>query len=133
MLDEIHKDANTRMDQAVKHTQMELNKIRTGRANPELFNSILVDYYGTPTPLNQVSTISIPEPRLITLQPYEKTLIPVIEKAIMESNLGLSPSVSGTNIHIKIPPLTEEIEKCVFPYAARRSGRSAEGVPRTAK
>ena len=83
MLDDIYNDANSRMDQAVKHTQMELNKIRTGRANPDLFNSIMVDYYGTLTPLNQVSNISVPEPRLITLQPYEKTLIPVIEKAIM--------------------------------------------------
>ena len=81
MLDDIYNDANSRMDQAVKHTQMELNKIRTGRANPDLFNSIMVDYYGTPTPLNQVSTISVPEPRLITLQPYEKTLIPVNRKS----------------------------------------------------
>ena len=71
MLDYIYNDANSRMDQAVKHTQIELNKIRTGRANPELFNAIMVDYYGTLTPLNQVSTVSVPEPRLITLQPYD--------------------------------------------------------------
>ena len=73
MLDDIYNDANSRMDQAIQHTQMEINKIRTGRANPELFNTIMIDYYGTSTPLNQVSTVSVPEPRLITLQPYEKT------------------------------------------------------------
>ena len=71
MLDNIHQDANSRMDAAVSHTQNELNKIRTGRANPEIFDSIVVDYYGTPTPLKQVSTVSVPEPKLITMQPYE--------------------------------------------------------------
>ena len=108
MLDDIHNDANSRMNQAVKHTQMELNKIRTGRANPELFNTIMVDYYGTRTPLNQVSTVSVPEPRLITLQPYEKTLIPIIEKAIMDANLGVNPGNNGTAVLIPIPPLSEE-------------------------
>ena len=98
MLNDIYNDANSRMDQAVKHTQMELNKIRTGRANPELFNSIVVDYYGTATPLNQVSTISVPEPRLITLQPYEKTLIPVIEKAIMDGGETVDGKVSMKDI-----------------------------------
>ena len=76
MLDNIHQDANTRMDAAVGHTQNELNKIRTGRANPEIFDSIVVDYYGTPTPLKQVSTVSVPEPKLITMQPYEKITNP---------------------------------------------------------
>ena len=108
MLDDIYNDANSRMDQAVKHTQNELNKIRTGRANPELFNAIMVDYYGTLTPLNQVSTVSVPEPRLITLQPYEKTLIPVIEKAIMDANLGYTPGNNGTSVLIPIPSLSEE-------------------------
>ena len=90
MLDNIHQDANTRMDSAVSHTQNELNKIRTGRANPEIFDSIVVDYYGTPTPLKQVSTVSVPEPKLITMQPYEKSLIPLIEKAIVDANLAVS-------------------------------------------
>ena len=75
MINDILKDINQRMQQAISHVQSELNKVRTGRANPEMFNSLLIDYYGTPTPINQVSTISVPEPRLITLTPYEKPLL----------------------------------------------------------
>ena len=116
MLDNIHQDANSRMDAAVNHTQTELNKIRTGRANPEIFDSIVVDYYGTPTPLNQVSTITIPEPRMISLQPFEKTLIPVIEKAIMDSNLGLTPNNNGNNVLVPIPSLTEERRQDLIKY-----------------
>ena len=111
MLDNIHKDANSRMDSAVSHTQNELNKIRTGRANPEIFDSIVVDYYGTPTPLNQVSTVSVPEPKLITMQPYEKSLIPLIEKAIIEANLGFTPGNNGNAVLIPIPALSEERRK----------------------
>ena len=108
MLDDIYKDTESRMRQAINHTQSELNKIRTGRANPDLFNNIMVDYYGTPTPLIQVSTISVPEPRLITMQPYEKTLIPSIEKAIIDANLGYTPSNNGNAILIPVPSLSEE-------------------------
>ena len=111
MLDNIHQDANSRMDSAVSHTQNELNKIRTGRANPEIFDSIVVDYYGTPTPLNQVSTVSVPEPKLITMQPYEKSLIPLIEKAIIEANLGFTPGNNGNAVLIPIPALSEERRK----------------------
>ena len=111
MLDNIHQDANARMDSAVGHTQNELNKIRTGRANPEIFDSIIVDYYGTPTPLNQVSTVSVPEPKLITMQPYEKSLIPVIEKAIIDANLGFTPGNNGNAVLIPIPALSEERRK----------------------
>lgn len=108
MIKEIIKDIEHRMDQAVTHTTGELIKVRTGRANPEMFNSISVDYYGTMTPLNQVSTVSVPEPRLITFTPYEKTLIPVIEKAIMDANMGFTPNNNGTAVLIPIPPLSEE-------------------------
>ncbi len=111
MLDNIHQDANSRMDSAVSHTQNELNKIRTGRANPEIFDSIVVDYYGTPTPLNQVSTVSVPEPKLITMQPYEKSLIPLIEKAIIDANLGFTPGNNGNAVLIPIPALSEERRK----------------------
>ena len=111
MLDNIHQIANERMDSAVSHTQNELNKIRTGRANPEIFDSIVVDYYGTPTPLNQVSTVSIPEPKLITMQPYEKSLIPIIEKAIIDANLGFTPGNNGNAVLIPIPALSEERRK----------------------
>ena len=111
MLDNIHQDANTRMDSAVSHTQNELNKIRTGRANPDIFDSIVVDYYGTPTPLNQVSTVSVPEPKLITMQPYERSLIPLIEKAIIDANLGYTPGNNGNAVLIPIPALSEERRK----------------------
>ncbi len=111
MLDNIHKDANARMDSALDYTQNELNKIRTGRANPEIFDSIVIDYYGTPTPLNQVSTVSVPEPKLITMQPYEKSLIPLIEKAIIDANLGFTPGNNGNAVLIPIPALSEERRK----------------------
>ena len=127
MLDDIHKDAEARMNQAINHTQTELNKIRTGRANPELFNAIMVDYYGTSTPLNQVSTVSVPEPRMITLQPYEKSLIPVIEKAILDANLGYTPGNNGTAVLIPIPSLSEErrVELTKFMHKIIEEGRIA--------
>ena len=108
MINEILDDVKHRMEQAVVHTNMELNKVRTGRANPEMFDSLVVDYYGSMTPLNQVSTISVPEPRLITLTPYEKTLIPIIEKAIMDANMGFTPGNNGTAVLVPVPPLSEE-------------------------
>ena len=106
MINEILNDVKHRMEQAVVHANMELNKVRTGRANPEMFDSLVVDYYGSMTPLNQVSTISVPEPRLITLTPYEKTLIPIIEKAIMDANMGFTPGNNGTAVLVPVPPLS---------------------------
>ena len=111
MLEKLNNDAIHRMDQAVEHVVLELTKIRTGRANPDLLNSIQIEYYGSMMPLNQVATISVPEPRLITLQPFEKSLIADIEKAIMDSNLGLTPNNNGNSILIPIPPLSEERRK----------------------
>ncbi|MEA1881280.1 MAG: ribosome recycling factor [Candidatus Marinimicrobia bacterium] len=119
MLQDIFKDATHRMDQAVEHSRMELAKVRTGRANPDQLNSIQVEYYGSMMPLNQVSTISVPEPRLITLQPFEKTLIPIIEKAIMNSNLGLTPSNNGNSILVPIPALSEERRRDLIKYVHR--------------
>jgi len=116
MFEEIKKDAMHRMDQAVKHARTELTKVRTGRANPDILNSIQIEYYGSMMPLNQVSTISVPEPRLITLQPFEKSLIPEIEKAIMDSNLGLTPSNNGASVLIPIPQLSEERRKDLIKY-----------------
>jgi ribosome recycling factor len=111
MIQDIIKDAQHRMDQAVQHTRMELGKVRTGRANPEILNGLTVDYYGTPTPLNQLSNITVPDATLISIQPYEKTLIPEIEKNIMQSNLGLTPNNNGTAVLVPIPPLSEERRK----------------------
>ena len=108
MIDDILKELKSRMNSSVTHSKEELNKVRTGRANPEMFNSLMVDYYGVKTPLNQVATISVPEPRLMTMTPYEKTLIPMVEKAIMDANMGFTPGNNGTAVLIPIPPLSEE-------------------------
>lgn len=111
MIQDILKDALHRMDQAITHTRMEFAKVRTGRANPELLEGLSLDYYGTMTPLNQLSNITVPDASLISIQPYDKTLILEIEKIIMQSNLGLSPNNNGTSILVPIPPLSEERRK----------------------
>ena len=111
MIQDILKDALHRMDQAITHTRMELAKVRTGRANPELLEGLSIDYYGTMTPLNQLSNITVPDASLISIQPYDKTLIPEIEKIIMQSNLGLSPNNNGISVSVPIPPLSEERRK----------------------
>jgi len=108
MIKDIKIDAKQRMNQAIAHTDGELSKVRTGRANPDILNSLSIDYYGVITPLTQVSNISVPQARLIVIQPYEKTLIPLIEKAIMENNLGLTPNNNGVVVNVPIPPLSEE-------------------------
>lgn len=116
MIKDILNDANHRMDQTVGYTRDELAKVRTGRANPEIFNSLQIDYYGSMTPLNQVASISIPEPRLITVQPYEKSLIPLIEKAIQNSALGLTPGNNGNAVLVPIPTLSEERRRDLIKY-----------------
>jgi ribosome recycling factor len=104
-------DAKRRMDKSIESTHHEFNSIRTGRASPALLDRITIDYYGTPTPLSNMSTISAPEPRLLSVQPYDPTQIKAIEKAIMESDLGLTPSNDGKLIRLPIPALTEERRK----------------------
>jgi ribosome recycling factor len=105
---QIKKDANHRMKKSVENIQNEFNKIRTGRATPALLDTVKVEYYGTVVPLAQASTISIPEPRLIAIQPWDKNMIPEIEKAILKSELGLTPSNDGTFVRLPIPQLSEE-------------------------
>lgn len=111
MLDESYKDAKARMDQAVKKLAGELAKVRTGRASLNIFDGVMVDYYGSPTPLNQVAGMANPEPSLITIQPWEAHIIGDVEKAILAANLGMTPSNDGTMIRISVPPLTEERRK----------------------
>ncbi len=101
-------DAKERMAKALEHLDNELGKIRAGKANPKMLEGVLVDYYGSMSPLSQVANISTPDPRTIAIQPWEKGLIGAIEKAIMSSNLGLNPDNNGEIIRINIPPLTEE-------------------------
>jgi ribosome recycling factor len=117
MLKTIFDNINTGMEKAIEHTKTELKKVRTGRANPDMFNSILVDYYGSKTPLNQVSTISTPEARMISITPYEKQIIPIIEKAITESNMGYTPSNNGNSVMIPIPALSQERRKEMIKYS----------------
>ena len=111
MMDDLVNDAIRRMDQSVEHTQHEFNAIRTGRASTALLDHVSIDYYGTQTPLNQLATINVPEPRMLTVQPFDPGSLKAIEKAIMESDLGLTPSNDGKLIRLPIPQLTEERRK----------------------
>ncbi len=108
MIDEIKQDASKRMEKSIESFRDNLVKLRTGRANPSLLDQVLVSYYGSDVPLSQVATVSVADARMLNVTPWEKELVPVIEKAIMASDLGLNPSTSGSVIRIALPPLTEE-------------------------
>jgi ribosome recycling factor len=108
MIDALLEDARERMSKSVESAQHEFSTVRTGRASPALLDRVVVDYYGAATPLNQLATISAPEARLITVQPYDKSSIKTIEKAINESDVGLNPSNDGNLIRLAVPELTEE-------------------------
>jgi len=108
MVAEIFDDAERRMKKAVEALRQDLAAIRTGRASSSLVERINVDYYGTPTPINQVCQISVPEARLVVIQPYERRLLTDIEKAIQKSDLGINPNNDGQVIRLNVPPLTEE-------------------------
>jgi len=101
-------EATESMDKAIHHLQVELSKLRAGKASPAMVDSVKVDYYGAPTPLSQVANVSTSDARTISIQPWEKNIIGAIEKAIINSNLGLNPSNDGVIIRINIPPLTED-------------------------
>jgi ribosome recycling factor len=102
------RDAEHKMDQAVTHLKDDLAGIRTGRASPAVLSRVTVEYYGTPVPLNQLAGVTVPEPRLLQVQPFDKTAITAIEKAIQGSDLGITPSNDGNVIRLAFPPLTEE-------------------------
>ena len=108
MIDDVFNDAKDRMTKAVDALRRELATIRTGRAHPGLVEHLRVDYYGVPTPLNQLATISVPDPRLLTIQPWDRQAMGAIEKAILKSDLSLTPTNDGTLIRLSIPQLTEE-------------------------
>src|SRR5205823_10513428 len=110
-VDDLLQDASRRMDKSVETTRTEFNGVRTGRASATLLDRIQVDYYGQKTPLKQMATINAPEPRMLTVQPFDPTQIKAIEKAIQESDLGLTPSNDGKLIRLPIPQLTEERRK----------------------
>ena len=111
MIDDLLKDATDRMDKAVDAIRREFATVRTGRASPHILDRIVVDYYGTQTPLNQLAQISATEARLLTITPYDKSSIKSIEKAILESDVGLTPSNDGNVVRLTLPELTEERRK----------------------
>nr|WP_202611168.1 MULTISPECIES: ribosome recycling factor [Proteus] len=111
VINEIKKDAQERMDKSVEALKSQINKVRTGRASPALLDGIVVEYYGAPTPLNQVANVVAEDGRTLAITVFDRTLAPAVEKAIMASDLGLNPSSAGTIIRVPLPPLTEERRK----------------------
>ena len=108
---EVIKKCEEKMTKTCENLDGEFSNIRAGRANPNLLNRIMVEYYGTPTPMQQVGNISVPEPRIIQINPWEKSLLKAIEKAILASDLGITPTTDGTSIRLVFPELTEERRK----------------------
>ena len=108
---EVIKKCEEKMTKTCENLDGEFSNIRAGRANPNLLNSIMVEYYGTPTPMQQVGNISVPQPRIIQINPWEKSLLKAIEKAILASDLGITPTNDGTSIRLVFPELTEERRK----------------------
>jgi len=129
---DLKRKASDRMEQAIDRLRKDLASIRTGRASLSLVEGIQVDYYGTPTPLKQVASLAVPENRLITIQPWEPTRIPEIEKAIQTANIGLNPSNDGKIIRIAIPPLTEERRK-EYVKLAKKMGEEARVAVRNVR
>ncbi|VAV93606.1 Ribosome recycling factor [hydrothermal vent metagenome] len=111
MVKAVLEEAQLKMDLAVEHTAQEFGNIRTGRASPGILNRVTVDYYGTQTPLNQLAGFAVPDARMLVVQPYDKTAMELIERAISEANLGLNPSNDGNVIRLAFPALTEERRK----------------------
>lgn len=108
MIEDVYKDAEERMKKAVEALKRDMLSIRTGRATPSLIDRLPIEYYGTPTPLNQLATINAPEARLLVVQPFDKGTLPLIEKALQRGDMGFNPSNDGRVIRIPIPPLTED-------------------------
>ncbi len=120
-MDELLKESERKMKATIDHLHVEFGKVRTGRASVSLVEDLKVDFYGSPTPLNQTSTLATPDSKTITISPYDPTMLPVIEKAIQTSDLGLNPSNDGKMIRLNIPPLTterrEQLTKVVRKYS----------------
>lgn len=128
MSNEVLQDAERRMKHAVEATQHDFTHIRTGRANPLVLEPILVDYYGSETPINQVANISVPEARQLLITPYEKNMLSKIEKAIQKSDLGVNPQNDGQNIRLNFPQMTEERRKELVKQVAHRAEEGCVAV-----
>jgi ribosome recycling factor len=124
----VHEEARASMDKAIRSLRADLQKVRTGRASTALLDGIQVEYYGTPTPLNQLANLTTPDPRLIVISPYDKGSIHAIEKAIQTSDLGLVPSNDGKVVRIPIPPLTEERRKELVRHVHKLAEHHKVGV-----
>src|SRR5256714_2977520 len=129
LIDELLADAQERMGKSVDSIRHEFGSVRTGRASPALLDRIAVDYYGTSTPLKQLATVNAPEARLLTIQPYDKTSIKAIEKAILESDVGLTPSNDGNLIRLAVPELTEERRKQLVKVVRQIAEEGRAAVP----
>jgi len=132
MINDVQKDLANHLTKAHEALKRELTKLRAGRASASLLDGIKADYYGTPTPLAQMAHINVPEPRLITVKPWDKTQVKAVEKALRESDLGLNPQVDGDLVRIPLPPLTEERRK-EFVKVARKYGEECKVVIRKAR
>jgi ribosome recycling factor len=124
----VYDEAKSSMEKSIRSLRAELQKVRTGRASTALLDGIQVDYYGTPTPLNQLANLSTPDPRLIVISPYDKSVMGAVEKAIQASDLGLTPSNDGKVVRIPIPPLTEERRKELVKHVHRSAEDHKVGV-----
>ncbi len=136
LTEDVIKDAKSRMQKAVEATRREFSSVRTGRANPALLEQVKVDYYGVSTPINQVATVTVPEPRLLVVAPWDKKMVKDVERAILKSELGLTPSSDGAVIRLPIPPLTEERRRDLAKMVRRQTeeGRVAvRNIRREAK
>ena len=119
---EIISAAEEKMARSIEHLKDEMANIRAGKASPNVLNGVMVSYYGNQTPINQVASVAVPDARTITILPWDKKMIPVIEKAILDANIGLTPSNNGEHVRLTIPPLTEERRK----QLAKQCGKEAE-------
>ena len=128
MLNDIKKDAQTRMQKSVEALRHELTRLRTGRASTALVEPLKVPYYGTDTPLNQVASVALADARSITITPYEKNMVGAVEKAILASDLGLTPTTVGTVIRINLPPLTEERRRELSKHVAHEGENAKVAV-----
>ena len=129
---EILAGAKDKMANAINHLDEELKTYRAGKANPMIFNNVMVDYYGSPTPVPQVASVTTPDAKTLMIQPWEKKMIPAIEKAILDANVGLTPSNNGESIRCSVPPLTEDRRKELI-KKAKAAGENAKVSVRNAR
>ena len=121
-------EAETSMKKAISHLEIEISKIRAGKASPSILEGVNIDYYGSPTPISQVANVQVLDTRTISIQPWEKNMLPIIERAIMQANIGITPQNDGINIRLFMPPLTEERRKELFKKASGEGEQSKVAI-----